>query len=179
MPHNFKNIYGHFNFELVYDEQVSNAQNNSHFLEIGCFLGKSTVYLAELIKESGKNITLHVIDTFEGEGNTESTENFYEQFLDNIKKYNVNDIIKVYSGTSDYFSTSFNDKFFDFIYIDGLHTYDGVCSDIKNYLNKLKCGKTLAGHDYQYDPVKTAVNESLGEKNLSFYNNTWKYIKIC
>ena len=176
MPTKYKNIQGHFNFEQVYLDQVNKVNNEeANFLEIGCYLGKSTIFLAEYIKESNKKITLHVIDTFNGEGNSDRLTDFYNRFVDNINACNVSDVIKVYSGTSDSFVTEFKNDFFDFVYIDGLHTYDQVSSDIKNYLPKVKSGCTLAGHDYQYAPVRQAVDELL--QDLTFYRNTWIYTK--
>ena len=58
----------------------------------------------------------------------------------------------------------------DFIYIDGLHTYEQVKKDIKNYWNKVKVGGILAGHDitealHNYG-VSRAVMEFSNENNL-------------
>ncbi len=175
MPNKYKAVFGHFNFEQVYEDEVKKANNGAKFLEIGCYLGRSTIYLAELIKESGKEIKIHVIDTFIGEGNTVDEEIFIDKFKENIRKCGVEDVIEIHHGTSDEMVTEFEDGFFDFIYVDGLHTYDGVKSDINNYLPKIKNDKIFAGHDYQYDPVRSAVDDVLGPDNLNFYINTWKY----
>tara|TARA_R110002020_G_scaffold46298_10_gene131820 strand:+ start:82 stop:618 length:537 start_codon:yes stop_codon:yes gene_type:complete len=175
MPIKYKDVFGHFNFEQVYQDEVNKALDGDQFLEIGCYLGRSTIYLAELIKESGKNIKLHVIDTFKGEGNTKDEEMFLDKFNKNVETAGVEDVIITHIGTSDELCEKFEDKQLDFIYVDGLHTYDGVKADIKNYLPKIKKGKIFAGHDYQFEPVRTAVNESLGAENLTFYQNTWKF----
>jgi predicted O-methyltransferase YrrM len=37
---------------------------------------------------------------------------------------------------------------FDWIYIDGLHSYDGVTSDLQHYKKKVKPGGLILGHDY-------------------------------
>lgn len=178
MPSKYDNINGFFNFEQVYAEQVRAApQDGAHFLEIGCYLGRSTVFLAECIKESGKNIVLHVIDTFEGEGNSELHGNFENIFRRNLRLAEVEHIVKVHPGTSDALVSEFPDGFFDFVYVDGMHTYEAVTNDIHNYLPKVKPGKTLAGHDYQYEPVSSAVNDSLGKENLTFHQNTWIFQK--
>ena len=49
MPSKYKEVFGHFNFEQVYEEEVNKASDGDQFLEIGCYLGRSTIYLAELI----------------------------------------------------------------------------------------------------------------------------------
>ena len=52
-------------------------------------------------------------------------------------------------------------EYWDFIYIDALHTYEGVKNDIQNYKGLLIPGGFLAGHDYGWDGVKQAVDENV------------------
>ena len=47
-------IFGWFNYEKIFDRAVNSANQKSNFLEIGCFLGKSTKYLCDKIKSSNK-----------------------------------------------------------------------------------------------------------------------------
>lgn len=42
----------------------------------------------------------------------------------------------------------FEDESMDFIFIDGIHTYEQVLKDCKNYWPKLKKGGLFCGHDY-------------------------------
>jgi len=42
----------------------------------------------------------------------------------------------------------FPDDYFDWIYIDALHTYEGVCDDIQYYWPKLQQGGLFSGHDF-------------------------------
>ena len=120
MPSKYKNIHGHFNFEAVYEEQVRLANDGDHFLEIGCYFGRSTAYLAECIMESGKDILLHVIDTFNGEGNGTELEDGYfrAKFEENMKNCGVHHIIKIHEGKSELLSDSFEDGSLSFVYID-------------------------------------------------------------
>jgi len=69
----YKNIQGWFDFEDVYAHMVEKAPTNRpvYFCEVGCWLGKSTAYLATLIKNHKPNINLWVIDNFEGDGTTD------------------------------------------------------------------------------------------------------------
>ena len=49
---------------------------------------------------------------------------------------------------------------FDFIFIDGLHTYEQLTKDCHNYYSKVKTGGIFSGHDYQTIPgVNKAVCE--------------------
>ena len=62
--------------------------------------------------------------------------------------------------TSDDALSMFEDESFDFIFIDGLHTYTQVLSDCHNYWPKLKKGGLFCGHDFmQIQDVNNAVVE--------------------
>ena len=45
-------------------------------------------------------------------------------------------------------SRQFNDGYFDFVYIDADHSYNGVTADLKAWYPKVREGGILAGHDY-------------------------------
>ncbi len=62
----YKDIPGWINdAEFIYKEMVDKAQDGDHFVEIGTFLGQSTTYMAELIKNSQKkNISLMLLIYF-------------------------------------------------------------------------------------------------------------------
>lgn len=83
--------------------------------------------------------------------------------------------------TSNEALTMFEDNFFDFIFIDGLHTYEQVLIDCKNYYPKLKTGGLFSGHDYNtIQGVKQAVDEftTTVNKTISIeQNDVWFYIK--
>ena len=49
---------------------------------------------------------------------------------------------------SDDASKMFRDHYFDFIYIDGDHSYEAVKRDIELYYPKVKIGGVLGGHDF-------------------------------
>lgn len=43
---------------------------------------------------------------------------------------------------------AFDDEYFDFVYIDAEHTYDGVLNDLGAWYPKVKKGGIISGHDY-------------------------------
>ena len=63
----------------------------------------------------------------------------------------------------------------DFVYIDGLHTYEQVKKDIQNYLPLIKKGGFIAGHDYhnEWQGVIDAVNEHFGSPDKVFNDTSW------
>jgi hypothetical protein len=73
-------------------------------------------------------------------------------------------------------AAEFSDGQFDWIYIDGLHSYDGVRSDLELYKAKLKPNGILMGHDYTNHVraqemkfgVVEAVNEFVAREGFTF-----------
>lgn len=55
----------------------------------------------------------------------------------------------------------FPDQFFDYVYIDGEHSYDAVKRDLNNYFPKIKVGGYLIGDDYGWAGIADAVQEFL------------------
>lgn len=106
------------------------------------------------------------------------------QYVDFINRTIDKPFVKVYREYSEIAVEHFPDEFFDFIYIDGDHTYEGCLSDIENWYPKVKKGKFLTGDDYvrtvepigvTYD-VKRAVNDFVVKNNLAVFEipgNQW------
>jgi len=87
MKHIDDRIEGWFDFDVLYTNIVYHACDNSHFVEVGAWKGKSTSFLAVEIINSGKNIKLDVVDTWEGssEHRLENNDELYLEFLKNIE----------------------------------------------------------------------------------------------
>ncbi len=191
------NIFGWFNNgqRAVYNTFVdeANLNNETHILEIGCFLGKSSMYLAEKIKDSKKPIKLHCVDFFRIRDNwpknkTQKEEllkkygsDLLPQFKNHIDNLNVSNIVNPYQMSSDealdYFIKE-NYKF-DYIFIDGGHDYDIVKNDIVKSLKVLKPNGIISGDDYftsrKNDQVQKAVDETFGNEVSFILNNSWLY----
>lgn len=65
-------------------------------------------------------------------------------------------------------SAHFRNEGIDLVYVDALHTKEGVSTDIRYYWPKLKPGGIMAFHDYENPNygVKEAVNEWAADHNL-------------
>jgi hypothetical protein len=59
-----------------------------------------------------------------------------------------------------------DDESFDYIYIDGDHTYEGCKRDMELWWPKVKEGGMLAGHDIAMPEVRQAVEEFVKENNI-------------
>ena len=149
-------------------------------IEIGSFVGESTVLFAQSFKE------VIAIDPFLADYDPADPtsylfefKNVHQTYLDRTGDHKN---IKTIVSTSNDALDQLKGLKFDFIYIDGLHTYEGVKTDITNYLPLVKEGGVIGGHDYtQSMPhligVYNAVNEMFGQPDKVFQDNSWiKYI---
>lgn len=63
----------------------------------------------------------------------------------------------------------FPNNFFDFVHIDGDHSYDAVMNDLIEWSKRVRVGGIISGHDYDPDwAVKLAVDDYV--KNNSIDN---------
>ncbi len=71
-------------------------------------------------------------------------------------------------------STKCTDGYFDFVFIDAIHTYEHCKEDILAWMPKIRPGGMIAGDDYipEHDTVSKAVNELLPKANKT---RTWNY----
>lgn len=70
----------------------------------------------------------------------------YQAFADMVKD---KPYVKICRGYSFDVVKQFPDDFFDFIYIDADHTYEGVSRDILDWWPKIKSGGFLVGDDFR------------------------------
>jgi hypothetical protein len=169
-PKIWDGINGWFNFHNFYIDMVGRF-DDAVFVEIGCWEGKSTVFMANQIKNSGKNIKFYAIDIWEaydqGDGNIWDAN--YDQYLENIEP--VKEYINTIKEDSSKASLQFGLESVDFIFIDGNHSYDFIKRDIEHWAPKLKPGGVIAGHDIQWKSIEKAVSEYFGEYEI--FCNLW------
>ena len=135
--------------EIELDFLNTKASEMNKVVELGSYLGRSTVALADGCKK------LIAIDNWEGSEGLDMDGTEFKQFLENIKPYNNIEVIRGYSlEVGKYFEHKV-----DMVFIDADHTYDAVKADIAMW--KPKANKLICGHDYDIDSVKRAVDESL------------------
>ncbi len=131
--------------DFLYDA----ALEMKSIVELGSYLGRSTVALAEGCK--GGIFAVDHWNWTEGLGlEMDGTE--YEQFKENTKDFNNIIVLKV--------TTQEASKHFakvDMVFIDADHRYEAVKQDIETWLPRTHI--LLCGHDYDEEGVKKAVDE--------------------
>src|SRR5689334_12527065 len=64
----WRDIPGWFQWRRQQQEAVSHFPNGSRFAEVGCYLGQSIWSLGELVRESGRDISIVGVDFDRGSG---------------------------------------------------------------------------------------------------------------
>lgn len=78
----------------------------------------------------------------------EAQEELSNYYRDLYHKYKDNDRVSIIREHSVQAATFFEDEYFDFVYIDADHTYEGVLADLQAWYPKVKMGGIIGGHDY-------------------------------
>ena len=179
ISHFYENIGENwFDYQELYTKMVEKYETGSHFVEVGSWKGRSSVYMAVEIINSSKYIKFDCVDIWEyintqNDIPEEYFNNLYDEFLNNISP--VSHVIRPIKKLSSDASELYNDNSLDFIFIDAAHDYDNVIQDIKNWLPKLKIGGCIAGHDYfTSEGIKKAVKEVFGD-NYNLFGSCWIY----
>ena len=179
----WKDIEGYFSYTNLYDIALKYCPDNSIFVEIGSWMGRSTCYMGEGIKNSQKNIKFYAIDTWEGSDEEEHIsfieelkskgKTLFDEFQENIKSCGVDDVIIPIQSTSILAAEQFEDNSIDFLHIDASHDYENVIADINAWYPKVKPGGMITGDDYLWPGVNKAVNEYFKDKTVitPYYDN--------
>ena len=165
----FNEIPGWFSYEQLYTDVVEKLPNNANIVEVGAWFGKSTNFLAQKIKDSGKQINFTVVDSFKGSPNEPDLkhriklydDDIYSEFLSNTIHFNNLSHLNVIKDLSKNAKDSFVNNSLDFVMIDAGNTYDEVTDDIENWFHKVKPGGIIAGDDYipMFGGVVDSVND--------------------
>lgn len=132
------------------------------FLEIGCFEGRSTCwFLQHGLEDRGSMVC---IDTFKPYWYEK--DNLIDIFLSNVRSVKkMHQVLSTFAMDSKKALTQLHEqkKDYDFIYIDGDHSADGVFNDAVLAWGLLRSGGVMLFDDYEYEiePTKEGINRFL------------------
>lgn len=74
------------------------------------------------------------------------------------------------------------DNSLDFVFIDAIHTYDAVLSDLRCWYPKVRPNGLVSGHDYSWPGVKEAVETFIAPLETGAYftpstSDVWFFVK--
>lgn len=176
-------------FDGVYQKLYNSLPEDSHFVEIGSYVGSSSLLMAELIRNGKKRVKFDCIDPWEfyiPSHKYKRIDDFLKDFVFEkdetclngavvfqrvIQKQNLQGTINQIIGRSQDVSHTYKDSSLDGVFIDAEHTYEAIKSDIRCWLPKVKKSGIIAGHDYHEDHpgVIRAVNESFSTFEVKQY----------
>lgn len=134
--------------------------------KVGVEVGVSWGLFSKFILENSDMI-LYSVDPWEDNAELSHSADAYNSSLKLLKPFGERSImIKDYSPAV---CERFQDSSIDFVYIDGLHSFDAVKADLEGWYDKVKTNGIIAGHDYSekdWIGVVMAVNGFCYDRNI-------------
>jgi hypothetical protein len=166
---------------LIEDLLLANVPRGGLVVELGCFLGCSTVYIAQFLKDHLSPARFYTCDKFQDFGTGGC---FYGTYMGNLKACGVRDEVRTIVALSWEVALLFDDREVDFVWVDADHQKASVQKDLEAWWPKVKTPGGLAGHDYSEAGVKEAVDEFAAQHGLEVcvYNPTgWQswYFRVA
>ena len=141
-------------------------------IEIGSYVGESTMLFADRFKEVvSVDPYINDYDLNDDACHHASFDKVYKQFIRNT--ISIPNIKSIKETSQNAFSI-LKDQQWDMVYIDGLHTLEGVSYDIEHYKTLIKPGGFICGHDYGWGSVRSAIGLLLDDKvDATFKDHSW------
>lgn len=157
--------------DLVARTATAPALNNV-IVEVGCWLGRSTSYVAGLCRAHGLNLVC--VDAWAG-----SSDRFDAQYREQLAQRDIEAEFRhhlrmldvsadIRHTTSLAAAATFEPGSVDLVFLDASHDEASVTADIAAWWPTLRAGGILAGHDYREDHpgVIAAVDRAAAQRNL-------------
>jgi hypothetical protein len=129
-------------------------------LEVGACRGENG---SKFLEECPNIVHLDLIDPYTAYSDVNGTSS--QETLDKSKEIShknlaaFGDRARIHVTTSQEFAKQISEKTYDYIFIDGNHSYPFVKDDLFAFYPKMKSGGIFAGHDYHLPDVQRALKE--------------------
>jgi predicted O-methyltransferase YrrM len=144
--------------ELTWLAEKASQCRKGPIVEIGSWMGRSTVAMADNLRQGVK---LYAVDTWKGSGKEHEKElsgmpehYLRDEFAKNVGKdllsgpdYTVRPLQEESLAAADYLCKHYGNRF-EMIFIDAAHDYESVKADILTWLPFLQPGGVFCGHDF-------------------------------
>ena len=161
---------------LMLFSKYSIRQKRIKALEIGCWEGRSSVFLLQSLP--GADLTS--VDTWEGSDEYKGKDALAEKRFDvNVEAYKCR--LQKYKGSSySYFKDCADQGQFDFVYIDGSHHAEDVMCDAIKSFERLKVGGVLIFDDYLWNQYRRSLDNPAGAINsfLKLKKGTFEIVAV-
>ena len=194
MPLTWQDVPGWFDWMDLYDEVALTTPPYSTVVEVGVAFGRSLLYLAQKIRETGKDIRIVAVDKWDPHPELHFVYNEYaempeservayeyakkhggifEAFLYNLYHSGLANMVSVVRANSPLAAPMYRPHF---VFIDAGHDQPEVKADIDAWW--ASGPEWAAGHDYNRDSpihfpgVWRAVDEKFGRENVEWRGQT-------
>ena len=152
-----------FNYSDYYDAVANKLQFHT-YVEVGCFEGESTAYLAKALKPRWRQVEIFAVDIFEGitkeiDPIFYSKGQYWKKYEERLINEKVRKKVIDIKSLSHEGASKFKDRSVDFVFIDASNAYADVMRDMEHWWPKISGYGTLAGHDCYAPSVHSAVKE--------------------
>jgi predicted O-methyltransferase YrrM len=131
-------------------------------IEIGSYVGESTIMFSKQFKEVvSVDPFINDYDLDDAACHHASFDRVYAEFIKNTLE--IPNIKSIRETSQNAFSI-LKEQDWDIVYIDGLHTLEGVWYDIEHYKTLIKSGGFICGHDYGWGNVRHSIGQLLDDK---------------
>lgn len=189
----WQDIPGWFQWRDGQTEAVAHFGDGSRFVEVGVYLGRSLCSLAEVVAQSGRDITVLAVDTCRGSG-PEGTNDIdaHAHAVEhgagtmagllhrNVLACGFGDDVQILIADSLAAAALFPDGSLQWVHLDARHDYDSVTADIAAWLPKVSPGGWLSGDDYDpyaWPGVVDAVRDALPQAT-PWSTNQWRVTDV-
>jgi hypothetical protein len=172
-------IPGFYNYWQLYQHIATQLRDGDTIAELGVWLGRSIIHLAQMLKRQGKRVKILAVDHFHGELNQPAHAAVVKAaggslrgaFERNCRAAGVEDMITILDGDTAAMADQVADGSLAFCYVDAAHDYESVKRDLAAWEAKMRKHSIaldlpagiMAGHDAQHEPVIRAVKERWAE----------------
>jgi hypothetical protein len=187
----WSDIHGWFRWRSGQEEAVRHFADGSRFVEVGTYLGRSLCSLGEVVRDSGKQISVIGVDTCRGSGAEGPQQKdfhggaaaagggtFAGTLHRNIIECGFADTVTLIVSDSITAASLFPDRSIDWVHLDASHDGVSLTRDITAWLPKVRAGGWLSGDDYnseKWPEVVAAARASLPAAQ-KWSSKQWKFV---
>ena len=152
--------------------------------EIGIFEGGFARFLIRCYQPA----EMHLFDLFrtaksirsgDSDGNGYRVLTGEQVYQNAVSEFGSDPRVKLHEGDSKATVRAMPDDYFDLVYIDGDHGYQGCLADLLNCYEKVKHGGWIAGHDIAINPRKCRSYWKFGVKRAVIDFCQMKSLTVC
>jgi hypothetical protein len=148
-----------------------------------CEIGVQRGSFSEDILKIAEPKKLHLIDPWQVIGESEyqndlanvNQEKQDENYTEVTEKFSAgieSGRVQIHRGLSKDVVDQFPSDYFDFVYVDGAHYFQGVLQDLTDFSKKLKLGGIMMGHDFSENYYSFEMNFGVVTGVTTFLNRT-------